>query len=81
MVSALGFVLAALLGLSIYWGHAARRRALQAEAINRQLEREIQERKQAQEELARAHHLLEQRVQERTAELARVNEALRAEIL
>jgi len=81
IVAGLGLAIAALLGLSIHWADAARRRAQEAEAINRELEREIRERKQAQEELARAHEMLEERVRERTAELARVNEALRAEIL
>ncbi|MCS7316252.1 MAG: PAS domain S-box protein [Bryobacteraceae bacterium] len=81
VVSALGAIVAALLAASIHWAQAARRRALEAEATNRELEREIRERRQAQEELARAHELLEERVRERTAELARVNEALRAEIL
>ncbi|MGD0153551.1 MAG: PAS domain S-box protein [Thermacetogeniaceae bacterium] len=36
--------------------------------------------KKTEEELHRAHSILEMRVQERTAELARANEALRAEI-
>lgn len=81
LVSGLGLVLAALLAASLHWAQAARRRAMEAEAANLELEREIRERRQAQEQLQQARELLELRVRERTAELARINEALRAEIL
>lgn len=47
---------------------------------NAQLAGEIGERKRMQEALARAHSLLEQRVEERTAELARANELLASEV-
>ncbi len=44
-------------------------------------QRELSERKRAEDALQKAHHELEVRVQERTAELAQANEALQAEII
>ncbi|GAB3528763.1 hypothetical protein GCM10027443_07170 [Pontibacter brevis] len=53
---------------------------VQLEAANRQLKQEIEEREKAQAELNRAKDELEKRVQERTAELYKVNLDLEAEI-
>ncbi|MBI3877903.1 MAG: PAS domain S-box protein [Verrucomicrobia bacterium] len=50
------------------------------EKLNAELEREIAERKKAEEALRRAQAGLEARVRERTDELARANEALEGEI-
>lgn len=50
------------------------------EAQNRELEREIAERKRAEEELQKIHAELERRVAERTLELAESNARLEAEI-
>ena len=53
----------------------------QLRAANEELEHQIGERSRMQEAVERANDLLEVRVIERTAELARANEHLRAEIL
>jgi PAS domain S-box-containing protein len=50
------------------------------EAANRELSREIEERKRIESELRAARGQLEQRVDERTAELVHANEQLRSEI-
>ena len=56
------------------------RQAQLLEATNIELETEIKSRQRAEELLRHAHNQLEIKVQERTAELARANELLKAEI-
>ena len=56
------------------------RQATQLKATIGALEHQIAERQRTEEALRQAHDELEQRVRERTAGLARANEALRAEI-
>ncbi|WP_022960881.1 EAL domain-containing protein [Halopseudomonas pelagia] len=50
----------------------------QAEALNQQLTREIQQRRQAEQRLRESHTELEQRVSQRTVELQQAGEALQA---
>jgi PAS domain S-box-containing protein len=53
----------------------------QLEAANKALNTQIQERLQAEENLRQSQNLLEQRVQERTTELALANQQLQQEVL
>ncbi|MFB8789621.1 MAG: response regulator [Potamolinea sp.] len=57
-----------------------KRQAKQLELANVELENEVKSRKFAQDLLSKAHDQLDIKVQERTAELARANESLKAEI-
>ncbi|HDZ58404.1 MAG TPA: EAL domain-containing protein [Pseudomonas xinjiangensis] len=50
----------------------------QAEALNQQLTREIQQRRQAEYNLRESHDILEQRVSQRTAEYQQASQALRS---
>ncbi|MGH8064896.1 MAG: PAS domain S-box protein [Candidatus Entotheonellia bacterium] len=50
------------------------------DAVNRELQAQIVERRRAEEELRRVHDALERRVTERTVALAKLNAALQAEI-
>lgn len=50
----------------------------QAEGLNQQLAREIQQRRQAEQSLRESHDILEQRVDQRTAELEEAGQALRS---
>ncbi len=68
---------------TIIWGRSNLRAARDADGQVLYYEgsvEDITERKRAEEALRKAHEELERRVQERTAELAKANEALRAEI-
>ncbi|SDT09979.1 diguanylate cyclase/phosphodiesterase with PAS/PAC sensor(s) [Halopseudomonas xinjiangensis] len=51
---------------------------VQAEGLNQQLAREIQQRRQAEQNLRESHDILEQRVEQRTAELEEAGHALRS---
>jgi signal transduction histidine kinase len=73
-----------IMSLFLYWAVAlartARAQAQAVESTNQELNQEIAARQQLTEELEEARAVLERRVQERTAELARANEELRGEV-
>ncbi len=77
---AIGSVVSLLLALVVHFGISAGRKSEQIRQINEQLQLEVRTRRDAQEELSRAHGELEVRVHERTAELATANTLLQREI-
>ncbi len=80
IAGAIGVLIAALTAIAGLLAQTAGLRARKLEEANRELQREIVERRTAQEALAAARVELENRVQERTAELSRANQDLTAEI-
>jgi PAS domain S-box-containing protein len=79
-VLAMGLLLSLVLAATAYLAATARLRAREAVLANQALQLEIRHRVQAERALRDAHDLLEQRVAERTAELAEANAGLKAEI-
>ncbi len=77
---AIGGILSFLLALVVHLVISAGRKSERIRQINEQLQLEVKTRRDAQEELSRAHSELEVRVQERTAELAAANALLGREI-
>lgn len=75
-----GLLLALLLTWAIYLAQTAGRRRVEIEATNGQLQVEITTRKEAEEAVRGANAELERRVQERTADLATVNDFLQHEV-
>lgn len=76
-----GLVMATLLAWMVALAQAARQRARAITVAYLVLTEEMAERQRTQEELRKAHAELELRVQERTAELARINAELQRENL
>ena len=81
-VGLLGFLtilaLALLFSLALVFALIARKRLRQARVANQKLEREIQERKRAEEEIRQLNASLEERVAERTREVQEANQQLAA---
>jgi PAS domain S-box-containing protein len=80
IAAGVGVLIAVLSALAGLLAQTAGLRARKLEQANRELQREIAERRSAQEALAAARVELEKRVEERTAELSRANQDLTAEI-
>lgn len=76
--------IASVITASMLWPLIPRAAALpspaQLRSANAELEREIVVRREAEEQLRRAHAGMEDRVRERTAELARLNDELQTEV-
>lgn len=76
--------IASIITASMLWPLIPRAAALpspaQLRSANADLEREIVVRREAEEQLRRAHTEMEDRVRERTAELARLNDELQTEV-
>lgn len=70
-------VIALVLTNFLLWNKALKRQVIRTTA---DLRNELQERRRAEDALSRAHDKLEERVRERTRELARTNDALRHEM-
>jgi len=79
-IVAASILMALLLSALLLYGRAAQASERQLRAVNEKLEREIGERRRAEQGLQQAHDELEQRVRERTAQLAQVNQVLETEL-
>lgn len=80
MVLMVGFLVAILLALAIYFAQATMLRVQAIEAINQRLQVETEERQRVAASLEEARAELERRVDERTRQLVVTNESLQREI-